>query len=169
MDSSLRERFARLGPIRAIDRVSSGSPAVFVLRLSHNGAVPKTIEAALAIARRGATMLRAKRAMEEMLATGRSFVELPMLENASVLAAELARAGISAAAVDPSPPLDVRDLRERLGLTREQFATRYGLEIETVRNWETGRREPDTTARSYLRAISNDPVNVEQAYAPTPG
>jgi putative transcriptional regulator len=49
-----------------------------------------------------------------------------------------------------------------------QFAVRYGLEVETVRNWETGKREPDTTARSYLRAISNDPERVEQAYAPAP-
>ena len=31
-----------------------------------------------------------------------------------------------------------------------------------------GRREPDTTARSYLRAISNNPEHVEQAYDPTP-
>ena len=53
-------------------------------------------------------------------------------------------------------------------LTREQFATRYGLEVETLRNWEIGRREADTTARSYLRAIANDPERVERAYAPTP-
>ncbi len=32
MNSSLRADLARLGPIRAVDRVSSGSPAVFVLR-----------------------------------------------------------------------------------------------------------------------------------------
>jgi putative transcriptional regulator len=53
-------------------------------------------------------------------------------------------------------------------LTREQFAVRYGLEVETVRNWETGKREPDTTARSYLRVIANAPEHVEEAYAPTP-
>ena len=37
--------------------------------------------------------------------------------------------------------------------------------METLRNWEIGRREPDTTARSYLHAIANDPERVEQAYA----
>jgi putative transcriptional regulator len=55
-----------------------------------------------------------------------------------------------------------------LKLTREQFAVRYGLDVETVRDWETGEREPDTTARGCLRAISNDPEGVERAYAPTP-
>jgi putative transcriptional regulator len=32
-------------------------------------------------------------------------------------------------------------------------------------NWKTGKREPDTTARSYLRAIANVPEAVEEAYA----
>ena len=168
MDLSLRERFARLGPIQAVARVPSSSPATFVLRLTQGRAVPKTIDGALALARRGTTLLRAKRAMEELLATGRAFVHLPTVEDAQALAAELARAGIAAAPVDPPQALDVRGLRERLGLSREGFAARYGLEVETVRNWEAGRREPDTTARSYLRAISNDPERVERAYAPTP-
>ena len=51
---------------------------------------------------------------------------------------------------------------------REGFAARYGREVETVRNWETGRRDTDTTARSYLRVTSNAPGHVEQAYAPIP-
>jgi putative transcriptional regulator len=148
--------------------VSCGSPAVFVLRLVQGRATPKTVDGALALARRGMTMLRAKRAMEELLAIGRVFVSLPKVESAKILTTELAEAGIAAAPVEPVSTMDVRGLRERLGLTREQFAVRYGLEVETVRNWEIGRREPDTTARSYLRAISNDPEHVEQAYAPTP-
>lgn len=169
MHSSLRERFARLGPIRAADRVPFGSPAVFVLRLRPSQEPPKTIDATLALVKRGMTMLHAKRRIEELLQTRRVFVEVPVVEDAGALAADLAVAGIAAAPVEPSQAVDVRALRERLGLTREQFATRYGLEVETVRNWEAGRREPDTTARSYLRAISNDPESVEQAYAPVPG
>jgi putative transcriptional regulator len=168
MNSSLRADFARLGPIRVVDRVSSGSPAVFVLRLiAHRR--PRTVDGAMALARRGLTLLRAKRAMEELVETGRSFVDLPMVEDAASLAADLAQAGIAGAPVGQPQSIDVRALRERLGLTREQFATRFGLEVETLRNWEIGRREPDTTARSYLQAIANDPERVERAYAPTPG
>jgi putative transcriptional regulator len=168
MDSSLRERFARLGPIRAIDRVTSGSPAVFVLRLPLDGPRPRTIDATHALARRGLSMLRAKRAVESLLEKGRIFVDLPMVEDTKVLTDDLAKAGIAAAWIQPDLTVNVRELRERLELTREQFAIRYGLEVETLRNWETGKREPDTTARSYLRAISNAPEHVEQAYAPTP-
>ena len=126
------------------------------------------MDAALVLARRGLSLLRAKRAMEELFDKGSVFVDLPVVEDRGALVAELAEAGVAAAPVDPPQAMDVRALRERLGLTREQFAARYGLEVETVRNWEMGRWEPDTTARSYLRAISNDPKHVEQAYAPTP-
>jgi len=168
MDSSLRERFARLGPIRGLDRVQSGSPATFVLRLPKDRGLPKTIDGIFALARRGLTMLRAKRTIEALVEDGRVFVDLPMVEDTKAVTDDLARAGIAAATVEPPRPPDVRRLRERLRLTREQFAVRYGLEVETVRNWETGKREPDTTARSYLRVIANAPEHVEEAYAPTP-
>ncbi len=168
MDSLLKERFARLGPIRDVDRVSCGSPAVFVLRLPEEGHVPRTIDGMMALARRGMTMLKAKRAIEALVEDGRVFVDLPTVEDHEALTNDLAKAGIAAAVLEPHKALDVRALRERLGLTREQFAIRFGLEVETVRNWETGKREPDTTARSYLRVISNDPELVERAYAPTP-
>jgi putative transcriptional regulator len=114
------------------------------------------------------TMLRAKRAVEAVLDSGNVVVELPMVEDLSALVADLAAAGFDATSIHPDPDTDVRALRERLGLTREQFALRFGLEIETLRNWETGKREPDSTARSYLRAIANAPEQVHCAYAGTP-
>jgi putative transcriptional regulator len=114
------------------------------------------------------TMLRAKRAVEALLEDGRVFVDVPTVEDPAALAADLASAGVAAAPVEAPGVIDVRGLRERLQLSREQFALRYGLEVATLRNWETGRRELDAAARSYLRAIANAPERVEQAYAPTP-
>ena len=40
---------------------------------------------------------------------------------------------------------------------------RYGLDVDAVRNWETGRRTPDSAALSYLRAIRANPEAVEAA------
>jgi putative transcriptional regulator len=140
---------------------------VFVLRWDRDTTLPRTVDAMTTLARRGLTLLKAKRAIEALVEDGRVFVDLPTVEDHEILRTELDRAGIVAAHVEPAKPLDVRGLRERLGLTREQFAIRYGMEIETLRNWETGKRPPDTTALSYLRAISNDPEPVERAYAPT--
>ena len=168
MSSKLRERFARLGPTRAIDRVCSGSPAVFVLGLADERGDLRAIDGMLSLARRGMTMLRAKRVIEELIETGRVFVEIPTVEDADALGADLANAGIAGARVDGEREVDIRDLRERLGLTREQFAMRYGLEVETLRNWETGKRGLDAVARSYLRVIANDPAGIAEVYAPTP-
>ncbi len=110
-------------------------------------------------------MLRAKRAMEALLTRGKALVDVPTVEDPAALIGELGAAGIQASIVRPPQPVDLRGLRERLSLTREEFAATYGLEVETVRNWELGRREPDRTARSYLQAISNNPQQVEEAYA----
>jgi putative transcriptional regulator len=164
MDSSLKERFARLGPTRAIDRVASGSPAVFALRTTLDRTPLRTIDATEALARRGLSMLRAKRMTEDLLEGHRVFAELPRLEDEQAFIGDMAACGIAAVLIQRDVTVDVRALRERLNLTREQFAIRYGMEVETLRNWETGKRAPDTTARSYLRVIAA-PDAVEQAYA----
>ncbi len=96
VDPALRERLARLGPIRGIGRVSSGSPAVFAPRLPPGQPMPRTIDATLALARRGLEMLPAKRAIEAVVRDGRVLVDLPMVKDMAVLASELAVAGIVA-------------------------------------------------------------------------
>ncbi len=52
---------------------------------------------------------------------------------------------------------EVRLLRQGLGLTQEEFADRFGIAVGTLRDWEQGRRSPDTTARTLLRIIVIDP------------
>lgn len=50
-----------------------------------------------------------------------------------------------------------RKLRDRLGLTAQQFADAYGIAVGTVRDWDCKRYEPDRTARAYLRRIAKFP------------
>jgi putative transcriptional regulator len=160
--SLLKERLGRLGPTRAIARVPSGSPVGLALTLGGKLADLKTVSAALALAKRHLPMLRGKRAMEALLETGRAYVLVPMVEDAAAVIAELAAHGV-AATVLPDGPADVRAIRQDLGLTQEQFALRFGLEVAALRNWEAGRREPDTATRSYLRVIQRAPTQVEAA------
>ena len=166
MDSSLRERFARLGPIRGVDRVASGSPGTFVLRRKLDHEIPLTIDATFALARRGPPLLKAKRTIEAVLEAGRATIALPTVEDEAALIGDLDKAGFIATPVWTDAQVDVLKLRERLNLTRENFALRYGFEVETLRNWETGKRTPDKAARSYLLAIWNAPEEVEMAYSP---
>ncbi len=57
----------------------------------------------------------------------------------------------------------VKHLRRRLGLTQEEFAARFHLPHNTVRDWEQGVREPDATARNLLQVIEHNPEAVVQA------
>jgi putative transcriptional regulator len=166
MESSLRERFARLGPIRAIDRVPSGSPADFVLTPLDERKGMNTVTAAIELARRGIPLLRAKRALEQMLAEGRAYVGLPVVEDVDAFSKLMACFNINAVPHGPPEAVDVRTIREGIGLTQEEFALRFGLGLDTVQNWESGRRQPDKAARSYLQVIAREPERVEEALRP---
>lgn len=140
----------------------SGSPVGLVLEMTGPLRDTKTIFAIGALAHRGVVLLRAKRAVETMVMEGKAFIHVPKVESLDALIDELATSGVKATAL-PDAAVDVCAIREKLGLTQEQFAIRYALDVDAVRNWETGRRTPDTAARSYLRAIAGNPAAVEEA------
>jgi putative transcriptional regulator len=51
----------------------------------------------------------------------------------------------------------VRDLRRRAQLTQIEFAARLGVPVETIRNWEQGKRLPRGPARALLTVIARAP------------
>ena len=55
------------------------------------------------------------------------------------------------------PVPNVRELREHLSLSQEEFAQRYFLSVRTVQEWEQQRREPSEAARVFLYAIQSNP------------
>ncbi len=74
---------------------------------------------------------------------------------------------------DSSAPIDVetmpavRDLRRRACLTQMEFASRLGVPVETIRNWEQGKRVPRGPARALLAVIAHAPEMVFSALAKT--
>ena len=154
--------FERLERVSIAPRVQSGSPAALMLTWAGEIRDIKTIPAIRALVRRWMVVLRAKRAIEALVAERKVFVHVPKVESLAALTRELAEAGVCATAL-PDAAVDVPAIREKLDLTQEQFALRYGLDVDAVRNWEAGRRTPDTAAQSYLRAIAADPLAVEAA------
>jgi putative transcriptional regulator len=62
-------------------------------------------------------------------------------------------------------PLAVRDLRRRARLTQLEFAARLGVPVETIRNWEQGKRMPRGPARALLAVIAHAPETVFSALA----
>jgi putative transcriptional regulator len=76
---------------------------------------------------------------------------------------EAALAGLGVVAERRRVPeeVDVAAIRAGLGLTREAFAIRFGLDERTVEAWEQGRYRPEPAARILLKVIERDPAAVE--------
>jgi putative transcriptional regulator len=69
---------------------------------------------------------------------------------------------VAAKAYQPVP-VDVAGLRQRMGLTQEQFAARLGFSVATLRHWERGDRTPQGAAWVLLNVIDRDPQAVMRA------
>jgi putative transcriptional regulator len=61
--------------------------------------------------------------------------------------------------------LDVRAIRAKMGLSQQAFADRFGFPVATLRDWEQGRRGPETSARVLLTVIDREPEAVRRALA----
>lgn len=59
--------------------------------------------------------------------------------------------------------VDVSALRQRLGMTQEQFAARFGFSVATLRHWERGDRSPHGASLVLLNVIQRAPEAVQAA------
>jgi putative transcriptional regulator len=69
----------------------------------------------------------------------------------------IARGEIVAPRVFVPGDVDVKKIREKLGLTQEVFAQKFGLSLFTVRQWEQNRRVPEGPTRMFLMIIEAEP------------
>lgn len=54
-------------------------------------------------------------------------------------------------------PVNVKTVREKTGLTQNQFAATFGISLGTLRHWERGDRKPHGPALVLLNAANNAP------------
>ncbi|MES1156556.1 MAG: helix-turn-helix domain-containing protein [Alphaproteobacteria bacterium] len=59
--------------------------------------------------------------------------------------------------------VDVKAIRQRAGLSQAAFAGRFGFSLDSVQNWESGRRQPEGAARILLTVIDREPDAVLRA------
>jgi len=59
--------------------------------------------------------------------------------------------------------IDIRKLRESVGVSQAQFARMIGVSKDTLQNWEQGRRQPRGPAKALLRVFEKDPQAVVRA------
>ncbi|MFN3711594.1 MAG: NadS family protein, partial [Alishewanella aestuarii] len=52
---------------------------------------------------------------------------------------------------------DVKALRERLAITQAQLAQALGTSVDTIKSWESKRRNPTGLAAKVLATIQDNP------------
>jgi DNA-binding transcriptional regulator YiaG len=108
------------------------------------------------LVRSGFPVRTAKRVVDDLSAHRRAFAWTPAELDRNALQREAGLHG-----VEISYPtlrrVDVKALRTRLGMSQEAFAGFYGLDLDTVQNWEQGRTRPDKPAMVLLHLIDKDP------------
>ncbi|WP_419535701.1 NadS family protein [Endozoicomonas sp.] len=69
----------------------------------------------------------------------------------------------TAARVTEFPDVEVKAIREKVGLSQGKFALLIGVSKRTLENWEQGRRQPTGPAKALLRIFAVDPKGTLKA------
>jgi putative transcriptional regulator len=59
--------------------------------------------------------------------------------------------------------VDVKAIRNRLGMTQARFSDTFGFSLDAIKHWEGGRRTPEASARTLLTVIDKNPAAVLSA------
>ncbi|HEY7098880.1 MAG TPA: hypothetical protein VH437_19290 [Terriglobales bacterium] len=62
--------------------------------------------------------------------------------------------------------VDVKAIRNRLGMTQAKFSDMFGFSLDAIKHWEGGRRTPEAPARTLLTVIDKNPAAVLTALNP---
>ncbi len=62
-------------------------------------------------------------------------------------------------------PLDVKQVRAKVGMSQSEFASAFGISVSTLRHWERGDRKPNGPALVLLNVVSKEPETVLRALA----
>jgi putative transcriptional regulator len=60
-------------------------------------------------------------------------------------------------------PMNIKKVRQSLNVSQTVFSQMIGVSVNTLQNWEQGRREPDGPARALLIIAEKNPEAVYRA------
>lgn len=72
--------------------------------------------------------------------------------------------GNSTRVIEHKPEVvDVKAIREKTGMSQQEFCVTFGISIGTLRHWEQGLRTPRGPARVLLKVVQHNPSAVIEA------
>jgi putative transcriptional regulator len=78
-------------------------------------------------------------------------------------AIDFAQGKTSKAVVHEFSPIDVKAIREKIGMSQSEFASAFGISLGTLRHWERGDRKPRGPALVLLNVVAKEPRLVFKA------
>ena len=60
-------------------------------------------------------------------------------------------------------PVDVKNIRAKIGMSQNEFASAFGISVSTLRHWERGDRTPHGPALVLLNVVAKEPKAVLRA------
>lgn len=72
---------------------------------------------------------------------------------------------IKKATVHKFSPLNVKEVRAKVGMSQSEFASAFGISVSTLRHWERGDRTPHGPALVLLNVVAKEPEVVLRALA----
>jgi len=69
------------------------------------------------------------------------------------------------AVVHEFSPIDVKNVRAKMGMSQNEFASAFGISVSTLRHWERGDRVPQGPALVLLNVVEKEPKAVLKALA----
>ena len=158
---SFKEALARQGETLAAPPGLSAFP-IHRLRLRASATISKPVSLARALVSFGLSLKKAHNVLNRITAGDTVYIELQS-EKLTNITATLFELGVEATMLDRPARTDVKRVRESLGVSQAEFAVRFGLELDTVQNWEQQRYSPDPAAQVLLTVIESRPDVVEKA------
>lgn len=161
-NSSFKAALARQASEGATSLASSDFPTVKVLL--RNAGISRPVDVARVLKDLGLSLRKAHLVLDRLAEGEKVPAELDARAVEHDGLDRLLSLGVEAHRIVP-PSVDVRTIRENLGLSQADFAARFGLELDTIRNWEQGRYAPDRAAVVLLAVIEHHPEAVDASLA----
>ena len=99
----------------------------------------------------------------DVIARAKNMNQLASIKQGLIEAIEHAAGRVSQAVVHPPLAIDVKAIREQVGMTQTDFAAAFGISLSTLRHWERGDRTPKGPARVLLHVVAHEPQAVLRA------
>ena len=146
---SLKEALGQRAKTRDDRQKPSGSRAIRVVLVANEIARP--VELARVLVRYGLSLRKAHDILNRISEGACVPVEL-FGDSAKAVMTELSGLGLSAHTIR-IPEVNIKRLRDTQKLSQAEFASLYGLELDTLQNWEQGRNIPDRSTKVLVKII----------------